>query len=65
MARNNTTPLRFQLPDGDQVDLCTWEYIESLLEIKLTPMLESLNAQQTDLKRIDTKIASWITTSND
>lgn len=62
MARKKETPLRFMLPDGDNVDLITWEYVESMLEAKLGDMIIALEDQNVDLNRIDAKITSWITT---
>ena len=65
MARDNTTPLRFMLPDGDNVDLCTWAYIETILANKLGPMIESLQSINSDLTKIDTKLQSWIKTDEE
>lgn len=65
MARKTLTPLTFFLPDGDRVDLCTWDYIESILEIKLSPMIDAIKKENIDLQNIDNKLSEWISDSDD
>lgn len=60
MARNKETPLTFLLPDGDVVDLCTWDYIISILDVKLTPMLNALEDGLYDLQKIENKLDTWL-----
>lgn len=60
MAVDNTTPLVYDLPDGDIVELCPWAYVVQQLSNLITPITNNLTLINTDLNRIDAKIVSWI-----
>lgn len=60
MAVSNTTPVTFELPDGDRVELCTWPYIVSKLEELITPITSSLTATNNALLVIESKVDSWL-----
>jgi hypothetical protein len=60
MARDDNTPLTFQLPDGDNVALITWGYVVSKLEEVLTPTLDSIEIINISLEKIDNKLSQWV-----
>lgn len=60
MARNKETPVTFQLPDDDEVNLITWEFVVSKAEKILNGVLSNLELINADLTRIDNKILTWI-----
>ena len=60
MAVTNKTPVTFELPDGDRVDLCTWPYIVSKLEEVLNPLIDSITAMNDSLLLIEGKIDTWL-----
>lgn len=60
MAVSNTTPLTFDLPDGDHVELCTWDYILFQLTEPLTEISSCVENINSSLERIETKVDEWI-----
>lgn len=56
-----STPVKFLLPDGDDVSLIPWTYVLERMEEDLTPIINLLNAENVDLKRIETKLIEWNT----
>lgn len=63
MATSNT-PLRFDLPDGDQVDLCTWGYILTQINDFMVSMTNAIELENVALNVIDQKLDEWIPDSN-
>lgn len=57
---NNTKPLRFDLPDGDQVDLITWPYVLDRIQDAIETITATLAVENTSLQAIDDKLVSWI-----
>lgn len=57
---NNTKPLRFDLPDGDQVDLITWPYVLDRIQDAIETITATLAIENTSLQAIDDKLVSWI-----
>lgn len=53
-------PMRFKLPDGDEVTLVPWEYIIDRLTEDLTPLVQELSTTNTALKSIDDTLQSWL-----
>jgi hypothetical protein len=53
-------PMRFKLPDKDDVSLVPWEYIIDRLTEDLTPFTQELLTMNTALKSIDDTLQSWI-----
>lgn len=60
MARDNTQPMVFELPDGDTVALITWDYIMKKLDEELTPIVESMSKINSYLERIDDRTQYWL-----
>lgn len=63
--RDNTTPVTFELPDGDTVQLITWEFVLKKLEEVLNPTIDHLSVINTQLEKIDQKLESWIKDNED
>ena len=59
MAITNTTPLKFELPDG-QVSLISWEFVESKIRDFMEGATASMNTTNGYLERIDTRIQEWL-----
>lgn len=55
-----TQPLTFELPDGNTVDLITWEYVEDRLNRELSPVITDLESINTQLGRIEDRIDQWL-----
>ena len=53
-------PMRFKLPDDDEVALVPWEYIIDRLTEDLTPLVQELSTTNTALKSIDDTLQSWL-----
>lgn len=53
-------PMRFKLPDADDVSLVPWEYIIDRLTEDLTPFTQELTATNSALRSIDNTLQSWI-----
>jgi hypothetical protein len=64
MAVDNTSPLIYDLPDGDVVELPPWAYIVQELGKLINPITTNLTSINIDLQRIDTKLISWIDNDN-
>lgn len=60
MARDNTQPMVFELPDGDTVALITWDYVMKKLDEELTPVVESMSKINSYLERIDDRVQYWL-----
>lgn len=60
MAVSNTTPLTFDLPDGDHVELCTWPYIISMLTEPLESITSSIESINVSLGKIEDKVDEWL-----
>lgn len=59
-ARDEKTPVHFDLPDGDQVDLIPWAYVVDKSNTILSGIISNLASINEDLTRIDNKIQTWI-----
>ena len=64
MARNKETPLHFDLPDDDSVDLITWEFVMMKLNEEMAGALNHLNGSTTQLERISGRIQEWLDEQN-
>ncbi len=53
-------PMRFKLPDNDDVALVPWEYIIDRLTEDLTPLVQEISTTNTALKTIDDTLQSWL-----
>ena len=60
MAVSNSTPLTFDLPDGDHVELCTWPYILSIINEPLTRISSANESINASLERIEAKVDEWL-----
>ena len=60
MAVSNSTPLTFDLPDGDHVELCTWPYILSIITEPLTRISSATESINVSLGRIEAKVDEWL-----
>lgn len=60
MARNQETPVTFILPDNDQVDLITWEFVMKQLSDRMKDTLTKMAESNTHLEHIATKLESFI-----
>ena len=66
MADNNEKsfdpkqPLTFELPDGNIVNLITWDYVEDRLDKELSPMISDLEGIKAQLMRIEARIDEWL-----
>lgn len=59
-ARDNTIPVTFELPDGDTVDLITWDFVLKKLDEEMAETLAYLTDNNTQLRRIETRIDEWL-----
>lgn len=60
MARNSATPLTFELPDGDVVEVITWDYVLEKSKEILTPTIDHISVINSQLERIDNKLNEWV-----
>ncbi len=54
-----TKGLMFDLPDGETITLCSWDYIRYQLSLALDPIVADLTSCNASLQRIDDKLKSW------
>ena len=59
MARNSATPVTFELPDGDKVELVTWDFVLDKLDKLLTPVFEQMYASNEHLSNIAEKLEGF------
>lgn len=59
-ARDNTIPVTFELPDGDTVDLITWDFVLKKLDEEMAETLAYLLNNNTQLTRIENRIDEWL-----
>jgi len=59
-ARDNTIPVTFELPDGDTVDLITWDFVLKKLDEEMAETLAYLSNNNTQLTRIENRIDEWL-----
>ena len=59
-ARDNTIPVTFELPDGDTVDLITWDFVLKKLDEEMAETLAYLTDNNTQLRRIENRIDEWL-----
>lgn len=64
MARSKETPLHFDLPDDDSVDLITWEFVMMKLNEEMAGALDHLSGSTTQLERISGRIQEWLDEQN-
>jgi hypothetical protein len=68
MAANderNAQALRFDLPDGDVVYLCTWEFVKSKIDEIVVPMTSTLTLINQSLESINNTLVGWIPDEED
>lgn len=63
MVRDPKTPVQFQLPDNDTVDLIPWAYVVAKFDEILEGPLDTMELINKDLERIDTRIGQWLENS--
>ncbi len=59
-ARDNTIPVTFELPDGDTVDLITWDFVLKKLDEEMAETLAYLTDNNIQLRRIENRIDEWL-----
>lgn len=59
-ARDNTIPVTFELPDGDTVDLITWDFVLKKLDEEMAETLAYLSDNNDQLTRIENRIDEWL-----
>lgn len=59
-ARDNTIPVTFELPDGDTVDLITWDFVLKKLDEEMAETLAYIADNNVQLKRIEDRIDEWL-----
>lgn len=59
-ARDNTIPVTFELPDGDTVDLITWDFVLKKLDEEMAETLAYLTDNNDQLTRIENRIDEWL-----
>ena len=62
MASNfdDSIPVTFRLPDGDEAKLITWSYVLKELNTQLSPVINTLSNINTDLERINARADYWL-----
>lgn len=65
VSRDDSQPVRFELPDGDAVDLVTWAYIMKKLEIEMKDTLTNMSLINEYLKRINNRVDYWLDQQSD
>lgn len=59
MARNQETPLTFNLPDGDKVECITWDFVLAETGKRMEPILDVIGDNIKHLKAIADKLEEW------
>lgn len=59
MARNQETPLTFNLPDGDHVECITWDFVLAETAKRMEPILDVIGDNIKHLKAIADKLEEW------
>lgn len=59
-ARDNTIPVTFELPDGDVVELITWDFVLKKLDEEMAETLAYIADNNVQLKRIEDRIDEWL-----
>lgn len=59
-ARDNTIPVTFELPDGDIVELITWDFVLKKLDEEMAETLAYIADNNVQLKRIEDRIDEWL-----
>lgn len=59
-TRDNKIPVSFNLPDGDVVELITWDFVEDKLDRELAQTLNQIDAINVQLGRIESRIDEWL-----
>lgn len=59
MARNQETPLTFNLPDGDSVLLITWEFVLKQFDELTRSTFDKMAASNGHLENIAKKLEEW------
>lgn len=60
MARNKETPLTFNLPDGDSVQLVTWEFILNQLNDSMSGVLAKMEESNGHLDEIAKRLEEFV-----
>lgn len=64
-TRDDSQPVVFELPDGDQVALVTWSYIMKKLDTELNTTITSIASINEYLKRINSRVDVWLKEQSD
>lgn len=56
MARNSATPVTFELPDNDHVELITWDYVLDKLDTLMEPIFDKMHLSNGHLDAIATRL---------
>lgn len=59
MAVPDSTPVKFTLPDGDKVSLCTWAYIIAQLTEPVNAIKNIIASENASLTIIEAKLEEW------
>ena len=59
-ARDNTIPVTFELPDGDVVELITWDFVLKKLDEEMAETLAYIADNNVQLTRIENRIDEWL-----
>ena len=69
MANNNTVdkklPVQYILPDGDIVQVPTWEWIIDRMEENLNPLIDQLALINDQLGRVNNRLGQLITNADE
>lgn len=57
---NDTTPVTFVFPDGDEAHLETWAGILAKITPFMTAVTTAISAENTSLSQIDSRIDYWL-----
>lgn len=60
MARNKETPLHFDLPDDDSVDLITWEFVLMKLNDSMSGVLTKMEESNGHLDEIAKRLEEFV-----
>jgi hypothetical protein len=59
MARNTATPVTFELPDNDHVELITWDFVLDKLDTLMAPILDKMYQSNAHLEEIAKKLEEF------
>ena len=60
MARDKSKPMEIQTPDGDNINLITWEFVLKQLDQQFSETLNLIENNNEQLRRIDQRFDELI-----